>query len=1214
MKKTFHWIPKHSLCILILAFLFVIPTTIWYFKTKINYDILVYLPEDIETIQGQDILTNDFGIGAFSFIITDASSMNRLQKLQNKIQKIDGVKMVLSISDFTDSTIPISMLPDEISKKVYQDGKTAMVVTFSDSTSSESTISAVEEMRKIVKDEDNISGMTAMVLDTMNLSNEELLAYIGLAVILCYIVLALATDSYFIPLFLLGNIGLAILYNMGTNIFLGEISYITKAITAVLQLGVTTDFSIFLYHKYEHNKENCKDKKEAMSIAIEETFQSVIGSSFTTIAGFLSLCAMDLTLGKDIGIVMAKGVIWGLICVLTVFPAFLILFDTIITKTKHRNFLPSFEKLQNIIVKKHKYILPIFILICIPAIYGNQNYKVYYKLDKSLPSDLPSQVANRELSQNFHIVSPQIILVDKNMKNDDLVHLVSSIQKLKGIDLVLSSSSFSKLGIEKDIFPKEIHHILENDKYKLILVNSTYEVASDALNKQIDEINKLVNHYDKHAVIVGEGALTKDLVEIADHDFKMVNYISIFIIFIIMLFVFSSIGLPIILVITIEAAIFANMAISYFSNTTLPFIASIIIGTIQLGATIDYAILMSTKYLECRKKYDKEKAMRETLAKTISSIIVSALCFFAATFGVAIYSKIDMIASICHLLSRGAIISMIVVIFVLPAMLLTFDKFILKTTKGMKEGILMKKKKLGLLFMGLCLLPNSVFAFDKKETVYTNLNMDGSIKQVHVTNHLSHLGNERIDDETKLKEILNINGKETFMLQDGILTWNAKGKDIFYKGVSEKELPIHTHISYFLNDEEMDGKDMVGKKGKVKIIYSFENTEKHKTYINHKEKILYTPFVVTLGTILENNKNENISITNGKVVNTGTKSMLISIASPGLYESTSLATFQNMNQIIIEYETESFKLGNVYFTFTPKLFEEKDLSIFTKMDSLYPKMDILQNSMDEINEGVTKLVNGSSQLLTGADTIYQNLRKAEEATKQLQAGSLSLNDGLKKVILSLQNIQNTFANQGITGSLQNLTALKNENDKAILSILTKSGQTFDNLASLYIHNNLKDYTGTDTTMLSIKYSYEMVYLLKQNNAAIDGTISSMTSLSNQITRLLSTLQDSFYQLESGANILSNGLTQLQTGIHFLYEGSNSLVKGTQELHNGAEALLIGTNTFNKDGIGELTHISQQAKEYSIVAKKLKQLSMEYSGFSSNNSQNTLFVSMVETVK
>lgn len=687
MKKTAHFISHHSLGIVILSILLLFPALWGYVNTKINYDILVYLPEDIETVQGQDILTKEFGIGAFSFVTVENMASRDLYELKTKIQKITGVKQVLSIEDVTDTTIPLSMLPDEVLEKVYHAEETVMVVTFQDSISNEKTIDAVEKLRTTVKDASSVSGMTAMVIDTMDISNQEIVAYIVIAVSLCLVVLFLATDSYLIPFFLLGNIGFAILYNMGSNIFLGEISYITKAITAVLQLGVTTDFSIFLYHKYEQAKDGNKDKKCAMEVAICETFQSIVGSSLTTIAGFLALCFMDLTLGKDIGIVMAKGVVWGLVCVLTLFPALLLVFDQYIEKTKHKNYLPQFSKIQDFVICHQKLIIGCFLILLVPAIYGNSHYQVYYKLDESLPEDLPSRVANSRLAEKFGITSPEIILIDKNLKPNDMEELVQDLQNIQGIDLVLAPSSLLGFGIPVEMLPEEVTSIFQNDKYQLILLNSRYEVASSELNTQIDTIEKMVKKIDKHAIIAGEGALTKDLVETTDHDFKVVNYLSIIVIFILMLIVLKSVSLPFILVITIEFAIFLNLAISWATNTTLPFIASIVIGTIQLGATIDYAILMSTKYLESRKKEkDKKKAMRYTLEKTVPSIVVSAFCFFAATFGVAIYSKIDMIGAICNLLSRGAIISMCVVVLVLPALLLAFDGLIMKTTKIRKEG------------------------------------------------------------------------------------------------------------------------------------------------------------------------------------------------------------------------------------------------------------------------------------------------------------------------------------------------------------------------------------------------------------------------------------------------------------------------------------------------------------------------------------------------
>lgn len=691
MKKLAHFITKNSLVIVIVSFLLLIPSFIGMEKTKINYDLLTYLPDDIDTVKGQNVLIDEFGIGAFSFVIVDNMSAYDLLKMEENIKKIKEVNQVMSIADITDTVIPLDMLPNDILNKIYDNDKTVIAITFKTSTSDEKTINAIDSLRNVVNDNCKISGMTAMVLDTMNLSNQEIVAYIVIAVILCIVVLICATDSYLVPIFLLGNIGLAIMYNMGSNIILGNISYITKAISAVLQLGVTTDFSIFLYHKYEDAKVKNKNKKEAMEMAINETFKSVIGSSLTTIAGFLALCTMNLTLGMDIGLVMAKGVLFGLISVLTIFPSLLLTFDSIIEKTKHKILLPKFEKIQKFSIKYYRIIFIVFIFLWIPAIIGNNNVSVYYKLDKSLPSDLPSSIANQELKEKFNIVSPEIILVDKDIINE-MENLVDELKNIDGIDLVLAPNSLLSSGLPPFMFSSDLEKVIDNDSSQLIIVNSIYEIASDELNEQIKKINTLVKKYDKEAIVAGEGPLMKDLTEIADHDFKMVNYSSIIVIFILMLIVLKSISLPFILVITIEFAIFLNMAISYYTGSTLPFIASIVIGTIQLGATIDYAILMSTRYLDERKINDKFTAIKNTLKGTVPSIITSALCFFAATFGVYLYSKIDMIGSICNLLSRGSIISMLVVILILPALLIIFDRLITKTTKGMKEVIYEKNK------------------------------------------------------------------------------------------------------------------------------------------------------------------------------------------------------------------------------------------------------------------------------------------------------------------------------------------------------------------------------------------------------------------------------------------------------------------------------------------------------------------------------------------
>ena len=680
MNKVFKFIAYHSKLILIISLALLIPALYGFINTRINYDILVYLPKDIETIKGQNILTKDFGIGSYAFVMTNDKSQKNILELEQKIKDIKGVNGVASVVDVLDTTIPYEMLPDEIGDKIYKDGETVILVTYKDSTSTENTIKAVEKTRKVVRDANQVSSMTSMVIDTKNLSDKELFTYVVIAVIFCLIILLIATDSYIIPVLLLSNIGIAILYNMGSNLFLGEISYITKAITAILQLGVTTDFSIFLYHKYEHAKKKYKDKREAMAQAIKMTFKSVIGSSLTTFAGFLALCTMDLTLGTDIGIVMAKGVMCGLLCVLTLFPALLLVFDKIIDKTKHRSFAPHFKRVQQFSIKRYIFIIIAFVVLMVPAFIGNSNYDVYYKLDESLPKDLPFHVANTKLAKKFNIVSPEIILIDKDMKTDKVESLVEDLKDVEGIDLVLAPSTMDS-DIE-DLLPEDLTKRLTSKDYQMVIMNSSYEIASNKLNKQVVDIDKIVKKYDKKGIIAGEGPLMKDLVTIADHDFKMVNYTSIAVIFIIMLIVLQSFGLPIILIFTIEFAIFMNMACAYFTGTKLPFIASIIVGTIQLGATIDYAILMSTKYLEERVRFkDKIKAIKETLRLTVPSIITSALCFFAATFGVAVYTKIDMIGAICSLLARGSIISMLVVILILPSLLIVFDKFILKTTR-----------------------------------------------------------------------------------------------------------------------------------------------------------------------------------------------------------------------------------------------------------------------------------------------------------------------------------------------------------------------------------------------------------------------------------------------------------------------------------------------------------------------------------------------------
>lgn len=677
---------KHKKLILVIALLLLIPSIIGMKATRINYDILVYLPDDIETIEGENILSEKFDMGAFSVVIVEDMNTKDIQKLENKIREIDNVEKVIGVSDLLGSNIPIEMLPDDITSKIYKDGSTPMLVTFKEGISSDITMSTIEKLRDITNKQCKISGMSATVLDTRDLSNSEIAIYVIIAVVLCLIILQLALDSYVAPLFLLLNIGIAILYNMGSNIFLGEISYITKAISSVLQLGVTMDFAIFLYHSYKAEKEKLTNKDEAMAHAISKTLVSVVGSSLTTIAGFLALCSMNLSLGKDIGIVMAKGVFLGVVCVVTILPSMLLVFDNLIEKTRHKEILPKFEKLKNFNIKHYKAIIVTFLIILLFAIYGYRNIDVYYNLDKSLPDTLLSVEANNTLKDRFNMVSTEMVLIDKQVPDYKVNEMLKEIEKVEGIEWTLGYSKMAGTELPEDILSNDIKSVFENDKYQLAIINSKYEMATDELNEQVDKVNEIIKKYDENAILAGEGPLMKDLVEISDHDFNSVNVVSIAIIFIIMIFVLKSISLPIILMIVIEFAIFINMGLSTYTNTTLPFIASIVIGTIQLGATIDYAILITTKYMTLRKEgKTKKDAVGEALGTSISSIIVSGLCFFGATFGVGAYSKIEMIGSLCTLMSRGAIISMISVIMILPAFLILFDKIICKTTSGMKK-------------------------------------------------------------------------------------------------------------------------------------------------------------------------------------------------------------------------------------------------------------------------------------------------------------------------------------------------------------------------------------------------------------------------------------------------------------------------------------------------------------------------------------------------
>lgn len=674
---------KYRVPILIISILLLIPSVLGYVNTRVNYDVLTYLPEDIETMKGQEIMTEDFGTGAFSMFIVDGMEDKDVVKLKSKIEKIDHVENVLWYDSVADISIPESMLPDELYEVFNSDTGTMMAIFFDEGTSSDGTMQAIEEIRKVAGKQCFVSGMSAIVTDTKNLAEKETPLYVLIAVILAVIVLGLTMNSFFVPILFLLSIGVAILYNLGSNYFLGEISYITKALAAVLQLGVTLDYSIFLMHSYEEQQIRYNgDKERAMAHAISHTFSSVIGSSVTTIAGFIALCFMSFTLGMDIGVVMVKGVVFGVIACVTILPSMILCCDKLIEKTKHRPLLPDIGKISDKVTKRYLWYVAAFLILLVPAIYGNNHTGVYYNLDETLPKNLPSIIANEKLKEDYDMNTTHILLLDSSVPSSDVNKMLKKIEKVDGVKWALGLDKLVGPGVPSDMLPESVTSMLKNDKYQMVMVNSIYKVASDKVNQQIEEINEIIDQYDKGAMLVGEGPLTADLIKITDKDFRTVSAVSIGIIFVIILILFRSISLPFILVGVIEFAIFVNMGIPFYTGTTLPFVASIVIGTIQLGSTVDYAILMTTRYKRERNHgADKYNAITTAHKASAQSIIVSALSFFAATIGVGVYSNIDMISSLCILMARGAIISMIVVVFILPSMFMVFDKVIVKTSK-----------------------------------------------------------------------------------------------------------------------------------------------------------------------------------------------------------------------------------------------------------------------------------------------------------------------------------------------------------------------------------------------------------------------------------------------------------------------------------------------------------------------------------------------------
>lgn len=689
MKKFGKVVVKLRIPILVLSFLLLIPSVLGYFNTRVNYDILYYLPSDIDTMQGQDILLDDFGKGAYAMVVVDGMNKSNVSKLVKKVEGVDHVASVISYSGIVGDDVPSEILPDKFRSYFENEdsGATLFAIFFDDTTSSDDTMKAIQEVRDVTDNQCYIAGMSAVVTDTKTMAEKETPFYVLVAVVLVCIVLAIFMDSFLVPVFFMLSIGMAIVYNLGSNYFLGEVSYITKALAAVLQLGVTLDYSIFLWHSYKEAKEETPDDHhEAMAVAIGNTLTSVVGSSITTVAGFIALCFMSFTLGLDLGVVMAKGVVLGVIGCVTILPSFILTFDKALEKTMHREIMPNFDKPARWIVNHSWIFLIIFVLLLGPAIYGYNNTKVYYDLSDTLPEKLNCSQANKMLAENFDGTnSIYMILADSNLSAEDSNAMMNEVNDLDGISFALSIDSALGGEIPTEMLPDSLVSELKGDEYQIMMISTNYTIASDEINDQINKVDAIAKKYDAKSMVIGEAPCTKDLITITDKDFKTVSAVSIVAIFFIIFFVLKSISLPVILVAAIEFAIFVNMGIPYYTGTTIPFISSVVIGTIQLGATVDYAILMTTRYKRERAAGNsKKEAISIALGTSIPSIIVSALGFFAATFGVGMIASVDMIASLCTLMARGAIISMFVVIFVLPSLFVLLDKVIIHTSLGFK--------------------------------------------------------------------------------------------------------------------------------------------------------------------------------------------------------------------------------------------------------------------------------------------------------------------------------------------------------------------------------------------------------------------------------------------------------------------------------------------------------------------------------------------------
>ena len=1158
IDRLARFIAGHPKTILITATLLLIPSFFGYISTFVNYDIMSYLPEDIESVQGEDILDKEFGLAANAFLVVDDMSPKDVVRLKGEIAGIKGVSNVTWVDDIADISIPQSMLPDVMTDIFYaNDGRsTLLMIQFEQGSATTSTMNAIKEIRTKLNKQCFLSGMSAIITDTKQLSDSEAPKYIVIAVVLALIALSLTMDSFVLPLVLLAALGYAVIYNLGTNFFMpGGISYITQSVAAILQLGVTMDYSVFLMDRFNEEQKNTDSRTEAMARAVSSTFVSLAGSSLTTIFGFLALCFMSLTLGFDIGIVMAKGVVFGVMTVVVVLPAFLLIFYNPIYRFRHRRIIPGFRHLNSFVVEHRKVISVIFAALIIPSYIAKSAVPLDYVISNALPEQLDSVQALGKLKGDFNMATTHFVIIDDKVPSGKVSEMIDEFEEVDGISGIISLNSFVGPAISENMLPESIKEICFKNGKQLMMVNSVYTPSSNEENAQVDRLTEIVKKYDPSGYLTGEGAMSKDLISVTDKDFKVTSIISIAAIFILIAIIFKSVSIPVLLVAGIELAIMINLAVSLFTGANVSFIAPTIISCVQLGATVDYAILMSTRFREeLNKGHDKLEAMKIAAEASDKSIFQSALVFFCATFGVYCVCNIEIVKSICSMLARGAVISGLVIIVFLPALLTCFESIIGKTSYGWRKkdaraervnkmnASSIIKKSVALttalaMLAGLCSCaskqeesaddindktivaqqpvysekPGSV---SKSETVYINIKSTGDIENINVTDWLhTDKGEVRVTDRSGLENIENIKG-DTLPVEEGAdLIWNMTETDLYYSGETNKKPPVDIDISYTLDGKKISPEKLAGKSGKVRIDVRMNNNLSKTAEINGKKIKVFLPVLVIGGFILPEAEFSGVQVKNGRSVGDGTKEIAVMFGVPGLSESLNLKDL-GLNEITgielgssasVTADAKNFSLGNMYFAAIPISSLNIELDNDSSIDDLKTVLSVLSEVQSTVSQmDIDKLM---SMLSPGSDSL---LNVVEDAVDLYNS-----NKALIKVLAKYTAPENNAALKNL------LEFITDENTVKALSILTDSSVTkfFAGLSNMsdsivVADSLLKDLQdpevrkALDNLPQTVEKLAEIQKVLNENQSTVDYLMSLLNGdTADAVTKIFSMLDE-----------------------------------------------------------------------------------------------------------